>query len=287
MTRSSHLGRGRHLILLASLAISLAVITAACGKEEPASGSPSARQSSSSEALSGEITVFAASSLTESFNEAGTAFSKANPNTKVTFNFAASSALATQINEGAPADVFASADATNMDAVVSQGHASGPVIFARNAPVLVVPANDHAIETFAGLARPGVRLVLAGKAVPIGKYARQILANASTESGLGTDFSAKVLANLKSEEANVRAVLAKVQLGEADAGFVYQTDVGAAGGDVRVIAIPPPYNLVAEYPVVIISDSKKQDVAAAFISFLRSGEGQAILVKFGFAPAGT
>lgn len=291
MNRTTH--RQRHQVAAATkrwMMIALAVVVpslGACGGGTSTSGATKNAASPSSASLSGEITVFAASSLTDAFKEAGAAFSTANPNTRVTFNFAASSALATQIGEGAPADVFASADAPNMQAIVAKGHASAPVVFARNAPVVVVPANDHTIESFADLAKPGIKLVLAGKDVPIGKYARQVLTNASTQSGLGTDFSAKVLANLKSDEANVRAVLTKVQLGEADGGFVYRTDAGAAGNDVRVIEIPSQYNVVAEYPIAVVSESKHPDVAAAFIAFLRSDTGQAILSKFGFTRAGT
>lgn len=227
-----------------------------------------------------EITVFAASSLTEAFTEAGAAFENANPGTAVTFNFAASSALAVQINEGAPADVFASADQAQMDLVRSAGNAGEPVTFARNLPVVVVPAESE-LTDFADLARPGLRLVLAGESVPIGRYARQVFENASGPAGISPDFAGKVLANLRSDEANVRAVLTKVQLGEADAGVVYQTDLPPDG--VRAIEIPPEYNVIAEYPVAALPRSDKAETALAFINFLRGGEGQAILRKHGFA----
>lgn len=232
--------------------------------------------------IDGEITVFAASSLSEAFKEVGAAFEKANPGTEVTFSFAASSALAVQINEGAPADVFASADTAQMKNVIDQGNAEEPTVFATNTPVVVVPKDGKAVATFADLAKPGIKLVLAGKDVPIGRYAREVLAKASGTGGISPDFSDRVLANLKSEEANVRAVLTKVQLGEADAGVVYKTDVGAAANEVRVIEIPTAYNVVAEYPIAVLKASKNQVTAAGFVAFIRSAAGQAIMEKYGF-----
>ncbi|MBK9611740.1 molybdate ABC transporter substrate-binding protein [Candidatus Amarobacter glycogenicus] len=134
--------------------------------------------------IDGEITVFAASSLSEAFKEVGAAFEKANPGTRVTFNFAASSALAVQINEGAPADVFASADTAQMKNVNDQGNAEGSAVFATNTPVVVVPKDGKAVATFADIAKPGIKLVLAGKDVPIGRYARRVLAKASGTGGV-------------------------------------------------------------------------------------------------------
>ncbi len=248
---------------------------AACGGDDD-SGEPG-------DSLSGEITVFAASSLTDAFKEAGTAFEEQYPGTKVTFSFAASSALAVQINELAPADVFASADQAQMKAVVDEGNALEPAVFVKNTPVVVVPKDGATVATFEDLAKPGVKLVLAGATVPIGRYAREILAKASASSGgIGSDFSARALANLRSEEANVRAVLTKVQLGEADAGVVYKTDVGAASSDVKVIDIPAAYNVVAEYPIAVVMYAKNQAAAAGFVAFIRSAEGVAILEKHRF-----
>ena len=236
----------------------------------------------SSSGVSGEMTVFAASSLTDAFREVGTAFEAKYPGTTVSFNFAASSALAVQINEGAPADVYASADTNQMKNVSDNGHVEEPVAFARNTPVVVVPKHDSPVADFADLAKPGVRLVLAASEVPIGRYARQILMNASGTAGVSSDFSDQVLANLKSNEANVRAVLTKVQLGEADAGIVYKTDVGAAAGDISTVEIPEQYNVVATYPLAVVKDAKNHEGAVAFVDFVRSDEGQAILAKYGF-----
>ncbi len=255
--------------------IGLTVLLGACsrGDEGGTAGS----------ALEGEIAVFAAASLTESFKEIGEAFREANPATEVTFNFAASSALATQINEGAPADVFASADLSQMKVVADEGNVGEAAVFAKNTPVVVVPARGSPVGTFADLAKSDVKLVLAAKDVPIGRYSREILEEASGGGGISADFSTRVLANLKSDEANVRGVLTKVQLGEADAGIVYRTDVAAAAGDVKAIDIPEDYNIVAEYPIATVSDSDNKAAAEAFVAFVRSAEGVAILEKYGFA----
>jgi molybdate transport system substrate-binding protein len=238
-------------------------------------------------AIRGEITVFAASSLTDAFNAIGKGFEGAHPGTKVTFNFGASSALATQINEGAPADVFASADDVNMQVVAGKGGVGTPTPFASNTPVVVAANNSTLVQSFADLATPGMKLVLAAKDVPIGRYARAILSNASSSGGIAPDFAARVLANLKSEEANVRAVLSKVQLGEADAGVVYRTDIAAAAGGVREIAIPQQYNVVAQYPIAAVKRSKNGETAQAFIDYVLSDAGQAILARYGFGKPGS
>ena len=258
---------------IACVALAAGVASVACrgDDESGADGSPS-----------GEITVFAASSLTDAFKEAGTAFESKHPGTKVTFNFAASSALAVQINELAPADVFASADQVQMKLVTDKANAIEPLVFVKNTPVVVVPKTNSEVATFTDLAKADVKLVLAGPTVPIGRYAREIFVNASGAGGVSADFSTKVLANLKSEEANVRAVLTKVQLGEADAGVVYKTDVGAAANDVRVVEIPAAYNVVAEYPIAVVKHSKNSATAAAFVAFIRSDEGQTIMEQYGF-----
>jgi molybdate transport system substrate-binding protein len=238
-------------------------------------------------AIRGEITVFAASSLTDAFNAIGKGFEGAHPGTKVTFNFGASSALATQINEGAPADVFASADDVNMQVVAGKGGVGTPTPFASNTPVVVAANNSTLVQSFADLATPGMKLVLAAKDVPIGRYARAILSNASSSGGIAPDFAARVLANLKSEEANVRAVLSKVQLGEADAGIVYRTDIAAAAGEVRAVAIPQQYNVVAQYPIAAVKRSKNGATAQAFIDYVLSDAGQAILARYGFGKPGS
>lgn len=260
----------------------------AADKAPVATGTTTAAASATSAAtptvppLEGGIVVFAASSLTESFKELGEAFSKANPKAKVTFNFAASSALATQINEAAAADVFASADLNQMKNVVDKGNANKSAVFAKNSPVVVVPKGSTTVATFNDLAKPGAKVVLAAPEVPIGRYSRDILKKASETGGISADFSDKALANLKSNEANVRAVLTKVQLGEADAGIVYRTDVAAAAGQVTVVEIPAAFNVVAEYPIATVKQSKNTAVAEAFVAFVRSSAGATILEKYGF-----
>ena len=269
--------RGRACALvLAAGGLLTALAAAACGddSEAPAAGVGPA---------TGNITVFAASSLTDAFTVAAKRFRELHPNAAVTFNFAASSALAVQINEGAPADVFASADGVQMKTVADKGNVAGARIFATNTPVVVVPRAGSPVGSFDDLAKAGVRLVLAGPEVPIGRYSREILAKAGAAKGEGSEFERRVLANLRSNETNVRAVLTKVALGEADAGIVYATDVGAAAQDVRAIHVPAAYNVVAEYPIALTVRANNRLTAEAWVTFLLSAEGQAILAKFGFA----
>lgn len=234
--------------------------------------------------VTGEVLVFAAASLTEAFKEAGKAFEAKYPGTKVTFNFAASSALSTQINEAAAADVFASADTAQMKVVSDKSNTSAEAkTFATNVPVIVVPKGKTTVTKLADLAKPGVKLVLAGSEVPIGKYAREIFTKGSAAtSGISADFSDRVLANLQSNEANVRAVLAKVQLGEADAGIVYSTDAAVAVNDVTVVEIDAAYNVVATYPIAPLRNGKNVAGGNAFVAFILSPDGQAILAKHGF-----
>ncbi len=247
---------------------------AACGEEtaEPGDGGPK-----------GEVVVFAASSLTDAFREAAARFEQIHPGSTVRLNLASSAALATQINEGAPADVFASADLAQMEVVAGKGKMDEPRMFATNDLVVVTPRDGTTVRTFEDLAANGGRLILAAKDVPIGRYAREVLANGSAPStGIAPDFGERVLANLRSEEANARAVLAKVVLGEADAGIVYRTDALAAGDAVRTIEIPTRFYVVASYPIAALSDAGNATLARAWIAFIVSAEGQAILVRHGF-----
>jgi molybdate transport system substrate-binding protein len=171
-----------------------------------------------------------------------------------------------------------------MKVVTDKQNALEPAIFLKNTPVVVVPKDGKVVATFADLAKTGIRLVLAGPGVPIGRYAREIFTKASAmPGGVSADFSDRALANLKSDESNVRAVLTKVQLGEADAGVVYRTDVRAAANDVKVVDIPAAYNVVAEYAIAVVAHAKNPATAAGFVAFVRSAEGQAIMGKFGFA----
>ena len=230
------------------------------------------------------LTVFAASSLTGAFTEIGKAFEAANPGITVTLNFAGSGALRTQIEEGAPADVFASASGKEMDTLVTGNFITkdAPQIFLTNKLVVILPANNpSALEKLEDLSKPGIKLVLAAETVPVGNYARQALDKMN--GSFGTDFKDKVLANIVSNEDNVKQVVAKVQLGEADAGIVFVSD-SIAAPDLKSIEIPAELNVIAKYPIAPLIKSTNADLAAKFTAFVLSPEGQAVLQKWGFAP---
>ncbi len=230
------------------------------------------------------LTVFAAASLTDAFTELGKNFEAANPGMTVTFNFAGSQALRTQIEEGAPADVFASASGKEMDALVSGSFVMSdtPQIFLTNKLVVILPTdNPAAIATIEDLANPTVKLVLAAEEVPVGKYSRESFALMDT--AFGNDFMSTVLANVVSNEDNVKQVVAKVQLGEADAGIVYTSDAVAAP-DLKSIEIPVELNVIAKYPIAPLAESENTEIAQAFIDYVLSAEGQAVLEKWGFGP---
>lgn len=231
------------------------------------------------------LRVFAAASLTDAFTEIGKNFEAANPGVIVTFNFAGSQALRTQIEEGAPADLFASANKTEMDNLIAGAFVAqdAPKLFLSNKLVVILPANNPTgVETLEDLAKPGIKLVLAAEEVPVGKYARQAL---DTMKGqFGNDFKDKVLANVVSNEDNVKQVVAKVQLGEADAGIVYTSDAVAAP-DLKTIEIPVELNVIAKYPIAPLTRSTNANLATAFIQYVLSSDGQVVLQKWGFSPA--
>lgn len=233
-----------------------------------------------SDAVTGEVIVSAASSLTEAFTDAARAFERQYPGTKVTLNFASSSALATQISEGAPADVFASADEAQIAAVGAGRLAAPPVVFARNRLVIAKPKGSTAVVTYGDLAKPGLRLVLAADGVPAGAYAMRSLDAAERGGTFGADFRARVLANVRSREANVRSALAKVELGEADGTIVYQTDTGVSP-KVEAVAIPDAYNVDASYFIAPLRGGKNPAAGAAFVAFVR-GDGSRFLAGRGF-----
>ena len=233
------------------------------------------------------LIVFAAASLTGAFGDIGKAFEAANPGVTVTFNFAGSQALRTQIEQGASADVFASADHKNMDTMVGENLiANGKYLdFANNRLVVIMPPNNPAnIQTLQDLAKPGFKLDLADASVPVGNYARQVLTNMSKDATFASDFSDKVLANVVSNETDVKQVVSKVDLGEADAGIVYVTDARAAS-DLKSIAIPDNFNVIAKYPIAVLAKSSNSDLATSFVAYVLSPDGRAILRKWGFAAA--
>ena len=220
-----------------------------------------------------ELTVLGASSLTDSFEEIASAFEAEHDGVDVQLTFEASSALATQIREGVPADVFASADHVNLDKVTGAGLGAGePRAFASNRLQIVVPTgNPSGVASLADLASGGLDLALCAPEVPCGRYAAQAFANA------GLDVPEA------SQEENVRGVLTKVALGEADAGIVYVTDV-RANSDVEGVDLPDEVNVVAGYPAVVLRDAPSPELAAAFVAFLTGDEAQAILRRHGFGP---
>ena len=222
------------------------------------------------------LTVFAAASLTEAFTQIASDFESANPGSQVRLSFGPSDGLATQIQEGAPAQVFASASPTWMSAVAEDPGVTDRTDFARNLLVVITPADDPAgIGSLEDLGEPGVKLVLGAEGVPVGVYAREMLANAGVADA--------ALANVVSNEDDVKGVVQKVALGEADAGVVYRTDVtGQVEGDVRTVAIPDEVNVVATYPIAVVAGAGSE-LAAVFVDHVL-GPGQERLRAAGFLP---
>ena len=231
----------------------------------------------------GTVTIFAAASLTDAFTEVETVLEVANPELDIVNNFAGSQALVTQLTEGAPADVAALAANTAMTNAIEANVISGePQTFVENILTLVVPADNPAgIASAADLAKPGIKLVIAQEDVPVGGYTRESICNMAADTATyGDDFVTAVAGNVVSQEENVRAVLSKVALGEADAGIVYTSDVT---NDVVAIEIPEAVNELASYPIAPVAGGN-QDAATAYISFILSPDGQAILESYGFIP---
>lgn len=225
-------------------------------------------------AAAAELTVSGAASLTAAFGEIAQAFAAANPGATVRTNFAGSPTLVQQIREGAPVDVFASADEPTMQKLADAGDVAGqPAVFARNRLAIVVArGNPKGVAGVADLAKPGLIVSLCGPTVPAGRYAREIFAKA----GVAVPES--------SHELDVKAVLSRVSLGEADAGIVYVTDVRAGGDAVEAVTIPDAQNVVARYPIAVLTHAKEPALGRAFVGFVTGRAGQAILQRFGFLP---
>ena len=255
----------RTMTVLSAVALSAAL--AGCGSSEPESASTSGIST-----VSGAITVFAAASLTESFTTLGKQFEQEHPGTTVTFSFAASSALAGQIKDGAPADVFASAATSNMDQVVESGDAGTPVTFATNSmEIAVPPSNPGDVDSLDDLAQTSVTTALCQPQVPCGATAQKVFDNA--------DITVKPV----TLEPDVKSVLSKVTLGEVDAGVVYVTDVLAAGEDVLGVEIPADVNASTSYPIATLTDSANPATAQAFVAFVLAPAGDSVLSAAGFA----
>ena len=251
--------------MIRTLATLVSIVVVACGgAAQPTTAPP---------AISGSLTVFAASSLTDAFTRAGEDVKARYPATNFVFNFGSSSTLATQIANGAPADVYASADQTNMQKIVDAGLNAGvPSIFATNRlAIAVAPGNPKSVTSLADLARPGLVVVLAAPTVPAGKYAVDSLAKAG------------IRVTPVSQELDVRSVLNKVALGEADAGIVYVTDVLSAGTRVSSVEIPEQQQVIARYPAAVVRGAKNPGLATVFVDFLVSDGGQRVLAGFGFS----
>lgn len=258
-------------------ALCLILLISACAPAAPVANSPAPA----------ELTVFAAASLTNAFDAIGTAFAEQHPGVTVLYSYGGSSQLATQLVEGAPASVFASANTVQMEVTQAAGRIVGdPQPFATNRLTIIVPAGNPArVTNLAGLAQPGVRLLLTTPGVPVRDYGDQMLAAASADPDYGAGFADAVYANVVSEEDNVRQVATKVALGEADAGIVYTSDVTPdLAQDVESVAVPDAYNVTATYPIALVTDGAQPETAQAFVDFVLGEEGQAILAQWGFGP---
>lgn len=230
------------------------------------------------------LTVFAAASLTDAFTQIGQAFEAQHLGVTVVFNFAGSQALRTQLDQGAVADVFASASDKEMTAAIDAGLiVSGTQKnFLTNQLIVILPKDNPAgVQTLEDLAKPGLKLVLAAEEVPVGGYAREALGKLDASFGAG--FKEQVLANVVSNEDNVKQVVTKVGLGEADAGIVYGSDAVAAP-ELPTLAIPAEFNVIAKYPVASLASAPEATLAADFIAYLLSTDGQAVLKQWGFTP---
>ena len=235
------------------------------------------------------LRVFAASSLTGAFNDIALAFEAENPGIRVKLDFGGSQRMRSQLEFGAKADVFASADTIQMDALVEQDLVAGiPVDFALNSLVVLAMAKGP-VNEIAGLARPGVKVVLANDVVPVGSYSIQVLKNLSQNPiyGLGIGFKDRVLANRVSGEPNVGNLFQKIVLGEVDAGIVYETDTArsldARTKDIFFISIPDAANVSARYPIAVLEDAPEPELAQQFVQFVLSNAGQTLLHGYGFS----
>ena len=234
-----------------------------------------------------ELTVFTAASLTGAFGEIGEMYEN-ETGIHVAFNFDGSQALRTQLENGAYADLFASANMKQMNALRESGlvNNSSVAIFTRNKLSLIVPKDNPAnIRNLTDLARPGIKIVMGTKDVPVGDYALQIIAKLGNDSAYGPDYETEVMANVISQETNVNYVVTKVALGEADAGFAYVSDITEElASKIDNIVIPDEYNIIAEYPMGMLLESKYPAESQAFMDLVMSDEGRAVLEKYGFAP---
>ncbi|NJK88969.1 MAG: molybdate ABC transporter substrate-binding protein [Myxococcales bacterium] len=254
------------------VAIALAAVVTTCKRSGP-----------STDVREDELVIFAAASLRDVFTSLGEDFERRHVGVEITFNFAGTQELRTQLEHGAAVDVFASADMRQMDELVRSSLVAESMVFARNEPVIVVFMDgSDTVESLADLPK-AERVVIGTAEVPIGRYTLQILDRA--RATLGQDFRARVEAKVVSRELSVRQVLMKVVLGEAQAGIVYRTDASSAQDRVRVVAIPPEINVIAEYPIAVVTGAAHSNLARAWVEFVLSTEGQRELASAGFRGA--
>ncbi len=261
----------------------LSVLPVACGGSDSAAARKPKQSALSTPAAETELVVFAASSLKEAFGTLAAQLETTQPSVKVTFNFAGSQELRTQLEQGARADVFASADLKHMNELVKAKRAQTPAVFARNELVIVVAKEQAATLLTVSDLTKAEKIVIGAPEVPVGRYTGQFFEKAA--ASLGADFVAKVQAQVVSRELNVKQVLAKVTLGEAGAGIVYRSDVSGLQSGVGVVTIPPELNAIAQYPIAVLSDAPHPKLAQAWVDLVRSEAGQEALRQAGFLAA--
>lgn len=256
---------------------------AACGGGNTDTGSTPNSTASKPAASNISLQVFAAASLTESFTEIATQYQVQHPNVSIKYNFNGSQLLEQQIANGAPADVFASADQTNMKKASAAGLVESAKVFAQNRLVVIVPAGNKNVTTLKDLGKPGVKIDVGAASVPAGKYSQRVLDKMGASPQYGANYEVNVKKNIVSQEENVKAVVQKVQLGEVDAGFVYRTDVtNAVSNKVTVLDIPDNFNVIAQYPIAVTKSAPHSAEAQNFIDYVLSTNGQAVLQKYHF-----
>jgi len=258
-----------------SFVLLAAIIVAGCTTEQP---KPEQKT---------DLTVFAAASLTGVLNEMAKDYEASHPGVHLVYNFDGSQNLRTQIEQGAYADLFLSANTAQLYPLRDKGLMDNSTVgmFAKNKLAVITPAsNPGNITTLSDLARPGTRIVIGTKDVPVGNYVRQILKKMENDTAYGPSYNTSVLGNVISEETVVTAVVTKVQLGEADAGIVYVTDITPENrAQFKILTIPDQYNVIAEYPAGMLTSSQQKEEATAFLAYLKGEKGRATLDKYGFA----
>lgn len=277
-------------LLLACLSVACTMVWTACSErasenpepraQAPAAQPPAAQAEAQPEQGERELVVFAAASLRNAFEALAEDFRRAHPGVELTFNFAGSQELRTQIEHGAPADVFASADLQHMESLAREDLVQPAVRFARNRLVVIVPKGATGVQRLQDLPA-AKRIVIGSPDVPIGRYTRQMLGKAAAT---WPGFEEQVMAHVASQELNVRQILAKITLGEGDAAIVYRTDAAAAPDKVDVIPIPAELDVVAEYPITVLARAKHPALAQAWVAHVQSPAGQAVLARAGFEP---